>query len=167
MGEWELICQAIDLLSFLKGKEKIRTARTIESIGDFMNLDSNRLSRINNRILKQRFSPEDILSRAKEVLVMCEQSGIGMVTWGEDDYPQTLSHTSDPPFRLYYRGQPLLKDFEGTAIVGTRIPSWEGEKEAFRLGLELAGAECPVVSGLALGIDIEAHRGALAISGRT
>ena len=167
MGDWELLCQSVDLIGFLKGKEKIRTLGYIEDINNFTSLTTEKLSRINGRVLRQKFSPREILNRAEVILEECEKNSIKTLTMGEYDYPAILSDMSDPAFRLYYRGEPLERDFEGVAVVGTRLPTWEGEKEAFRMGLELAVADCPVVSGLALGIDGEAHRGALAVNGRT
>lgn len=167
MKDWELLCQAVDELTFLNGREKVRTLQHLDGFEDYKRLTREKLSRLHDRVLRARFSPEDKLVQAEKTLERCARERIGCLTWGEDDYPRILSHSSDFPFRLYYRGERLLRDFQGVAVVGTRVPSWEGEKEAFRMGLELSLAECPVVSGLALGIDVEAHRGALAGHGRT
>jgi DNA processing protein len=84
-------------------------------------------------------------------------------------FPQLLRAIFDPPKRLYVRGgagEDVL-DRPAVAIVGARACSPYGAQVARRLGRELAGAGLVVVSGLARGIDGEAHRGALEARGVT
>jgi DNA processing protein len=80
-----------------------------------------------------------------------------------------LAAIHDPPKRLYLRGDGLVEMLSGpsAAIVGTRSCSAYGAQVARRLGRELAEAGATVVSGLARGIDAEAHRGALEAGGPT
>ncbi|MCP4502494.1 MAG: hypothetical protein GY822_21290 [Deltaproteobacteria bacterium] len=82
-----------------------------------------------------------------------------------------LVHASSPPLCLYGRGDldVLAAAHRGPtiAIVGTRMPSQRGEKRAEALAYALAKAGVVIVSGGALGIDLAAHRGALAAGGRT
>jgi DNA processing protein len=75
----------------------------------------------------------------------------------------------DPPARLYLRGNaaPELLAQPSVAIVGARACSPYGSQVARMLGRELAGAGLVVISGLARGIDAEAHRGALDAGGHT
>jgi DNA processing protein len=75
----------------------------------------------------------------------------------------------DPPARLYLRGKgdPALLAQTAVAIVGARACSAYGAQVARMLGRELASAGVVVVSGLARGIDGEAHRGALETNGHT
>jgi DNA processing protein len=84
-------------------------------------------------------------------------------------YPPLLAAIHDPPARLYLRGQGTVGMLSGpaAAIVGTRSCSPYGAQIARLLGRELAGAGATVVSGLARGIDAEAHRGALEAGGPT
>jgi len=88
-------------------------------------------------------------------------AGIRVVTWDEEAYPAMLRHIHNPPYVLYYRGQ--IDCLAGTAIalVGSRLASYYGKNTARKLGRELAARGIVVVSGLARGIDSEAHRGAL------
>ena len=85
------------------------------------------------------------------------------------DYPTFLAAIHDPPKRLYLRGDgsPRLLSCPAVAIVGTRSCSPYGAQVARRLGRELAAAGAVVVSGMARGIDAEAHRGALEGEGAT
>jgi DNA processing protein len=83
-------------------------------------------------------------------------------------YPALLRELTDAPARLYLRrGVPEFLSRPSVAIVGARSCSAYGAQVARMLGRELAGAGLVVVSGLARGIDGEAHRGALAAGGAT
>ena len=84
-------------------------------------------------------------------------------------YPPFLAAIHDPPGRLYLRGEGSVEMLSGpaVAIVGTRSCSPYGAHVARRLGRELATAGVTVVSGLARGVDAEAHRGALEAGGPT
>jgi DNA processing protein len=95
------------------------------------------------------------------------------MTWpsvgrGREGYPSLLAELHDPPSRLYLRGgsAELLRR-PAVAIVGARSCSPYGAQVARELARDLATAGVVVVSGLARGIDGEAHRGALAAGGIT
>ena len=91
-----------------------------------------------------------------------EVGGIG-VTWpGEPRYPPALASDPEPPGVLFWRGDLGALERPCVAIVGTRHCSPDGRQVAFELGRDLADGGVCVVSGLALGIDGAAHRGALA-----
>jgi DNA processing protein len=85
------------------------------------------------------------------------------------DLPPLLRAIHDPPSQLYLRGaaDPGLLVQPAVAIVGARACSTYGAQVARRLGRELAAAGVVVVSGLARGVDGEAHRGALETDGHT
>jgi DNA processing protein len=83
-------------------------------------------------------------------------------------YPQLLKQLHDPPPRLYVRGTASeLLSRPAVAIVGARSCSPYGAEVARSLASELAAAGLVIVSGLARGIDGEAHRGALDADGAT
>jgi DNA processing protein len=88
---------------------------------------------------------------------------------GDGRWPQAVAALPRPPLVLWWRGRgslwPYLAQRGGVAVVGTRRPSSHGLAMAHRLGEALAAAGWPVVSGLAEGIDGEAHRGCLAAGG--
>lgn len=90
-----------------------------------------------------------------------------VVQLGRPDYPALLAAIYDPPRRLYLRGRPALLADPCIAVVGARSCSAYGAQVARWLGRELAAAGAVVVSGLARGIDAEAHRGALEAGGAT
>jgi DNA processing protein len=84
---------------------------------------------------------------------------------GGPGFPAVLHVDPDPPALLFSRGDPGVLAGRRAAIVGTRRCTRYGRDVADELGRDLAGAGVRVVSGLALGIDGAAHRGALAGGG--
>jgi DNA processing protein len=84
-------------------------------------------------------------------------------------FPPLLRAIHDPPAGLFLRGvtEPELLSRPAVAIVGARASSGYGASVARNLGREVAAAGLVVVSGLARGIDAEAHRGALEAAGAT
>jgi len=93
--------------------------------------------------------------------------GVTLVTWADPTYPSLLKKIADPPLVLYVAGSAAALSAPSVAIIGTRQPTVYGREFAQRLGFQLAGAGYVVVSGLARGIDTEAHRGAIKSGGRT
>ena len=90
-------------------------------------------------------------------------------TPADPDYPPLLWELPDPPPVLYYRGgwHPEAWQPPMVAIVGTRSPSEYGRRWTRRLSIALTRHGFTVVSGLAEGIDTEAHRSCLEFGGRT
>ncbi len=94
-------------------------------------------------------------------------TGANLLCLDDPGYPKALRFTADPPPVLYVRGRIETVDTEAIAVVGSRAASPYGLAVAERLARELAGRGITVVSGLAIGIDGAAHRGALRDGGRT
>jgi len=90
-----------------------------------------------------------------------------LICIGDDDYPANLAEIPDPPAVLFSSGALLPRDLVAVAIVGSRYASPAGILFAEKLSSDLALCGLTVVSGLALGIDSAAHRGALRAQGRT
>lgn len=92
----------------------------------------------------------------------CTELGVGVLSLGAAGYPPRLASDLAPPVVLFHRGDPDVLCRTTVGIVGTRRPTGYGRRVAAELGEALADAGVAVVSGLALGIDAAAHRGALA-----
>jgi len=93
--------------------------------------------------------------------------GVTILTWNDAAYPALLKQIADPPFVLYVAGDVAALDTPAVAIVGTRHPTVYGRETARRFAYQLAGAGYTIVSGLAEGIDTEAHTGAVKAKGKT
>ena len=100
-------------------------------------------------------------SEGETELRQAEKLGIRLLASGEEDYPARLLEIDGPPPILAVRGDPLLLHRKAVALVGARNASALGRKMAMRLADGLAEAGYLVVSGLARGIDTEAHRASL------
>jgi len=102
---------------------------------------------------------------ADKELRLAENAGITLLCWDDPLFPPLLKEISDPPPILYVLGNPQLLSAPGIAMVGARAASSYGLQVAERLATELARHDLVITSGLALGIDTAAHRGALAAAG--
>lgn len=78
-----------------------------------------------------------------------------------EEYPQKMKNYSNMPGKLYYKGKLPDEDRPAVAIVGARMCSAYGRIQAFRYAKTLSGAGVQIISGMALGIDSEGHKGAL------
>ena len=104
--------------------------------------------------------------RAEQHLTDVQAAGVQVTGWTEPGYPAMLLNDNyPPPPILYYTGTPVAPGEQAVAIVGTRRASPAGLEFAREVARDLAQAGLTVVSGLALGIDGSAHRGALDVPG--
>ncbi|MBW4083233.1 DNA-processing protein DprA [Paenibacillus sp. S150] len=99
--------------------------------------------------------------------ILMKERGIAAVTWLDEEYPELLKETPEPPWVLYYRGRLELASRPAVAMVGTRVPTAYGRKVGEMLARELGAAGFTVVSGLARGIDSVCHEAALGSAGGT
>jgi DNA processing protein len=106
-------------------------------------------------------------SMAREVEVRVRSAGGVMLTALDREYPAALSATDPRPPVLYRAGDPSALAGPAVAVVGTRRATGYGRSAAQEIADELARAGVTVVSGLAIGIDGEAHAAALAAGGRS
>jgi DNA processing protein len=90
-----------------------------------------------------------------------------LITLADATYPQQLLEITSPPAILYAKGSPQLLNTPCIALVGSRNATPQGEKNAEVFSENLCSKGITVVSGMALGIDGAAHRGALKANGAT
>lgn len=105
-----------------------------------------------------REDPADVLARHRA-------AGVTVLLPDDEHWPSALATDPDPPRLLFVRGDPTLLERPGVAVVGTRRCTAGGAHIAGRFGAGLADAGLSVISGLALGVDGAAHRGALGAGG--
>jgi DNA processing protein len=101
-------------------------------------------------------------ARVESALSFLETPGASLVAWDDADYPRTLLEIGDAPAVFYCRGRRDLLSRPALAIVGSRNATAQGRADAEAFASALAAEGLTIVSGLALGIDAAAHRGALA-----
>ncbi|WP_265945428.1 DNA-processing protein DprA [Dechloromonas sp. A34] len=110
------------------------------------------------------FDPSETIDRS---LAWASQPGQSVITLADAAYPAALLEIPDPPCVLYVRGNPALLQKRGLAVVGSRNATPQGVQTAESFARAIAAKGFGIISGLALGIDAAAHRGALAASGET
>ena len=106
---------------------------------------------------------DEALKRAEQELVFCEKNAIQVLTPIDTDYPQLLLDAHDAPVALFYKGNASLNVRHSLAVVGTRHITEYGKEICQKFCTEL-GRILPdslIVSGLAYGVDIHAHRACL------
>jgi len=115
--------------------------------------------------IRESLSTSDLSLYAGEI-ARIRASGTQLIPYDSDRYPGQLRDLSDPPLLLYHKGN--LVDFSNCiAIIGTRTPSEYGKQITRQLSSSFVKVGYTIVSGLASGIDTEAHRGALDAGGKT
>lgn len=158
------------LLRLLPGVGDRRVARLLRAHGGarkVLTLPPDLLVRSLGEEAHRAKSDTDLRERVEHVLRRCSELDVHVVTLGSTGYPSRLLALSDPPAVLFLRGDVSLLDRPSIAVVGSRRATAAGRRTAERLGAELSGHGVTVVSGLALGIDGAAHRGALSDHGGT
>lgn len=109
----------------------------------------------------------DNAAQVEAALIWASEPGNHILTLADAAYPQALLQTADPPCLLYAKGRVELLNVPAIAMVGARSATPQGEANAEAFAAAFAGAGLTVVSGLALGVDAAAHRGALKGPGST
>ena len=115
------------------------------------------------RLIKALKDISDAMQRAEKELEFDESHRIKPLVFNDDDYPQRLRECEDAPLVVYYRGTADLNKQRIISVVGTRHCTVYGQEIISKFISQLKEL-CPdvlVVSGLAYGVDIQAHRNAL------
>jgi DNA processing protein len=162
---------AVCMLHSVKGVGHGRLMRIKEEFGSCLSFPQLSASKLRQASLPPPILDEIIALRKGthplSFLEKLEKRDIGVVTIEEKSYPQALRYISQPPVILYYRGQiGGVNDFS-LAVVGSRAATPYGKHTARKLGQALAQHQVTVVSGMARGVDREAHLGALEGQGFT
>ena len=143
------------------GHSVLRAVEAFGAIGGLFEADDKELGRLGFRraaAAELRRVDWDAVRRDRDTL---RHLGASIVPIGTRAYPARLAAIASPPPVLYCRGDPLLLDRAQIAIVGARAATRGGRERARSLARDLAACGLVVTSGLALGVDAAAHRGAL------
>ncbi|AMA72656.1 MULTISPECIES: DNA-processing protein DprA [Aneurinibacillus] len=168
MEEREYILLALSNIRGV-GRNVVRRARKLTEALDFAAhsvTDIRELLGISTKkaeLIKAEFDMEKTMDYVRR---WCDH-GITVLTWLNPLYPALLREIPDPPEVLYITGNKELLSYPALAIVGTRTPTVYGKNAARQFARDLAAKGFCIVSGLARGVDSEAHRGALEAGGAT
>ncbi len=128
-------------------KQKKTHLQKIPGIGEFL--------------AKSIIGSKAVFSMAEKEIKFIEKYKITPLFFTNDNYPQRLKFCSDSPILLYYKGNANLNAEKIIAVVGTRKPSEYGKEKTVELINDLNETGALIVSGLAYGIDVWAHKTAL------
>ena len=159
---------ALNLMTPVLGS--IRTARLIEHFGDakqvlLAGMEQWQALGLTPCALSALAAPN--WPQVEQVLTWAQQPSHHLLSLESPHYPSMLREISDPPVLLYAKGDLALLAKPQLAVVGSRHPTPIGEETALTFATQLAKQGFVITSGLALGIDGAAHRGALACEGMT
>lgn len=142
--------------------ETIGSAQAALTAGEEQLLEIESVSRAHLSKLREAQAHTDL----GQLRNLCLEHSVHLVSYQDEEYPPLLAEIPEAPTLLFVQGQLTRDDDLAVAIVGTRKATPYGLKNARRLGHDLAQRGFTIVSGMALGIDAEAHEGALEAGGR-
>ena len=160
--------QALIALSLTEGIGPALGGRLIEAFGSAEAAatagpeEIRRLTGINPKISQ---GLPKALDRAEREINRLGKMGGWVVLLGEESYPRNLAQIYAPPLALFGLGEPLEPEPRALAVVGSRRATGYGRRVVHCLAREAAGLGVTIVSGLAMGIDAQAHAGALEANG--
>ena len=155
-------------LTLVKGIGNIIAKQVIDSLGDASLLFTEKahllelIPGISRKIIAE-INNSDVLKRAEKEVRFIEKNKITPLFITDIDYPQRLKECVDSPVILYYKGLANLNTAKIISIVGTRHATMYGKEITAELvrGIAEVFPDTLIVSGLAYGIDIAAHKAAL------
>jgi DNA processing protein len=161
-----LAWMALSHVSFLTPREKLLLSDMLGGPEEILRLGLKDLAgMLGRRFTTGAWQPGRLVERAEECEKRLTREGLGCIFYKDRAYPPQLREIYDPPAMLYFRGRLPDNGKALIGIVGTRYPTGAARKAAFALGFELAAGDIGVVSGLARGIDSDAHDGCVEARG--
>jgi DNA processing protein len=145
-------CSAQDLISFGLKAELANNWQQARSLSESNHNENNQNESNQNPFISSGW---------QKIQTWLQQDDCGILMPDDESYPQALSALRDAPIFLFYRGNPRILNQASIAIVGSRNPTHYGREQAFTIAQQLVTSDWHVISGLAIGIDGEAHKGAL------
>jgi DNA processing protein len=112
-------------------------------------------------LAKSILKSNGVLKRAEEEIKFITKYKITPVFYTDENYPKRLKYCSDSPVLLYFKGNADLNHNKIISIVGTRKPSEYGKQKTIEFVSELKDSGILILSGLAYGVDVMAHKAAL------
>ncbi|MBX3164896.1 MAG: DNA-processing protein DprA [Bacteroidetes bacterium] len=112
-------------------------------------------------LAKSVIESKHVLNRAEEEIKFIEKYQIQTLFFSDENYPSRLKYCSDSPVMLYYKGNANLNAERIVSVVGTRNPTDYAKQKTQELVKELSDSGALIISGLAYGVDVLAHKTAL------
>lgn len=117
--------------------------------------------RVGEKLLEIRNQEQNLLKKADELINLCQSKGYQILTSIHPTFPKRFKFQEDSPALLFTQGNGDFNMERSVGIVGTRSATTYGKSATRKIVEDLAVYQPTIISGLAYGIDIEAHRAAL------
>ena len=157
---YKIALTQIPLVGAKNGKTLVSYCGGFKGIFEARRKDLIRIPGIGEKTVSHILSKK-ALSLAETELQFIEKNQIKTFSYLDSDYPSRLKQYPDSPLILYLKGNISLNTRKIVAIVGTRKPSVFGIANCEKLVQDLSAYDVLILSGLAMGVDIVAHRQAL------
>ena len=157
---------AVSKMGFYKLSEMLEILQKLGSaaaIIEHRNNIKDVLPDTSDKLIETLKNADRFLIQAEQEFIWAQNNGVEVLCWNDERYPQRLKECVDAPLTLFYKGSANLNKQRIISIVGTRKCTHYGQDLIKHLIMELQRL-CPdvlIVSGLAYGVDINAHRSAL------
>ena len=157
---------AVSKMGFYKLSEMLEILQKLGSaaaIIEHRNNIKDVLPDTSDKLIETLKNADRFLIQAEQEFIWAQNNGVEVLCWNDERYPQRLKECVDAPLTLFYKGSANLNKQRIISIVGTRKCTHYGQDLIKHLIMELQRL-CPdvlIVSGLAYGVDINAHRMAL------
>lgn len=132
----------------------------------FFNLAKSKASkipRVGEKLLAIQKQAESLLGKADDLINLSEKKGFNIIISTDPNFPSRLKIQEDGPIILFTQGNGVLNFERSVGIVGTRSATTYGKSITRKIVEDLLPYQPIIISGLAYGIDIEAHRAALQV----
>lgn len=116
---------------------------------------------------RQQGEDSALLTKVRKDLAWAQAHGVHLLDTDSERYPALLREIKRPPPLLFVRGNPAVLSLPQIAMVGSRHSTPGGRDNALHFAADLAANGVTITSGLALGVDVAAHQGALKNNGTT
>jgi DNA processing protein len=159
-------------LTLVPGAGDVRIRRLVAYLGSIENLYQSKpdtlaripgMGEVLSKQIYHGLRNKEILKRSEKEIAFIEKYKLNVHFFLDETYPYRLQQCEDAPLLFFSLGETPLSKPKMVAIVGTRAPSSQGKNLTRKIVEELAAADkdTTIVSGLAYGIDITAHKAAL------
>jgi DNA processing protein len=159
----EIAFTMIPLVGPIIGRQLIAYCGSIEAVFSESKRHLKTIPGIGEEIASQIIYASTTFEAAEEEINHLEKEKLDYVFYLDEAYPHRLNHIPDAPLLLYTKGNVNLHPERSVAIIGTRKPTVYGKSVTEEIIETLSPYDVTVISGLAYGIDITAHRTCLRV----
>lgn len=158
----------ISLIKNLGIKKYNKLIQNFGSKKEIWKLSKNQIQKVGiDEQVAEMLTNKQIKKDIERHIKYMEKNNIEIISIEETEYPQLLKQIPNPPINIYLKGNVKILNEANIAIIGCREATEYGKNIAKKISNQLAQSGMNIVSGLARGIDSEAHKGTIKAKGKT